>query len=362
LINFKNYPQAEVEFSGWIHVLLGKNGSGKTNLLEAIQYLSLTRGMSAAPDVANIRLGQEHFMIRGVFETAGRQIEISCTVSPDRKKKVAENGKEYGRFSEHIGKYPLVLVAPGDIELVWDGGEVKRKFFDALLAQLDREYLEHLITYQTNLRHRNALLRMYTGRPGLDRMLMATYDSKLVSSGAILHQRRAALVKRLVPKVSDHYSFMVNGVNEVPDVQYTSDLDTEDFARALVDRLDRDQLLGRTTVGVHRDEFLFTLNGQPLKTFGSQGQQKSFLIALKLSEFDLLTEKNGFKPLLLLDDIFDKLDDDRIVRLMQRVANGSFGQIFITDARPGRSQESLEKAGLSAQCFQVEAGTLAVRS
>lgn len=360
LLNFKNYAGADVELDGDIHVLLGRNGEGKTNLLEAIHYLSLTRGIGPAPDAANVRQGEEHFLIRGLFEILGKQKEVTCTYTPDRRKKVAEDGKEYTRFSEHIGKYPIVLVTPGDIELVWDGGEIKRRFFDTLLSQLDREYLGHLMVYQVNLKQRNGLLRMSAGRPGIDRELLATYDERLVISGQWLHARRAGFVKQMIPRVQKHYAFLVNGGNEVPGISYASHLDSLDFGKELVDRLDGDVLLGRTSVGMHRDEFRFTLNDNELKSFGSQGQQKSFLIALKLAEFDLLSEMNGFKPLLMLDDIFDKLDDERIVQLLKLVANGSFGQIFLTDARPGRSLEVLKGASLNAQCFQLEKGQVTV--
>lgn len=348
----------DANLEGLTHCFLGRNGSGKTNLLEAIHYLSLTRSMNAAPDVTNIRHGEDHFLIRGVFEQGDKQREVACTFTPDRKKKMAEDGKEYQRFSDHIGKYPLVLVAPGDIELVWGGGEEKRRFFDTLLSQLDREYLDQLILYQTNLRHRNGLLKMSVDLPGIDRELLATYDARLVAAGKLLCDRRRAFVSKLIPQVQKHYAFLVRGPGESPGIQYTSQLDTVDFEKELISRLDRDRMLGRTTVGIHRDEFHFTLSDHDLKTYGSQGQQKSFLIALKLAEFDLLSEKNGFKPLLLLDDIFDKLDDDRIVQLMKLVAGGSFGQLFITDARPGRSLEALKEAGIQAQCFLVENGNL----
>lgn len=358
LQNFKNYAAADVEFKGSVHCFFGRNGSGKTNLLEAIHYLCLTRGLSPASDSENVRQGETHFYLRGAFEKENQSKEVTCTFSPERKKKMAEDGKEYTRFSEHIGKYPLVMVAPEDIELVWDGGEVKRRFFDTLLSQLDRQYLEQLIIYQVNLRNRNGLLKMHAERPDIDRDLLATYDERLVSSGLFLHEKRLALVARVLPIIQKNYSFLVSGADEIPGIVYTSELDSLDFASELVKRLDRDLLLGRTTVGVHRDEFRFTLSGRELKTFGSQGQQKSFLIAIKLAEFDCLTETNGFKPLLLLDDIFDKLDDDRIVQLMKLVSGGAFGQIFITDARPGRSQEALEKAGVKPQTVRVEGGSI----
>jgi len=358
LLNFKNYPEADVAFEGSIHCFLGRNGSGKTNLLEAIHYLSLTRGASTNPDTASIRHGEDHFLIRGAFRIGDKRKEVSCTYTPDRKKKVAEDGKEYARFSEHIGKYPLVMVAPVDIELVWDGGEVRRKFFDTLLAQLDKEYLEQLMVYQTHLRHRNGLLKMFADRSSVDHQLLATYDERLVSSGNYLHQRRSAFVTEMAPRVIKHYGYLVQGGEEVPGITYVSDMESIDFRQELLNRLDRDMVLGRTTVGVHRDDYRFSLQQYDLKVYGSQGQQKSFLIALKLSEFDCLAEKNGFKPLLLLDDIFDKLDGQRIVQLMKLVAGGLFGQIFITDARPGRSLEALDQAGIKAQRFLVEGGTL----
>lgn len=353
LINFKNYPSAELELEGSIHCFLGRNGSGKTNVLEAIHYLSLSRGLNAAPDATKVRLGETHFLVRGVFERELRQKEIACSYSPERKKKMAEDGKEYSRFSNHVGRYPLVIITPADIALVWDGGDVKRKYFDAMISQLDRDYLEQLITYQANLRQRNGLLRMYAEGQTIDRELLATYDEQLIHSGTFIHHRRTAFVEQLAPRVQKHYRFLVAQGAENPDIGYASELDTSDFAGELKKRTERDILLGRTTIGIHRDEFQFNLGGQELKVFGSQGQQKSFLIALKLAEFDCLAAKNGFKPLLLLDDIFDKLDDERILQLMKLVAGGSFGQIFMTDARPGRSLEVLAQAGISAQCFDI---------
>lgn len=360
LVNFKNYADAEVHLEGTIHCFLGKNGSGKTNLLEAIHYLSFTKGSFYSNDLANVRQGQDQFLINGLFEKNGKRMEVVCSFSQEEKKKVMENGKEYNRFSEHIGKYPLVLVAPNDIEVIWNGGEVRRKLFDTLLAQVDKVYLENLILYQAHLRQRNSLLKMLTERGSVDRDLIDSYDEKLVSSGNILYQKRLDFVQQYLPFVTSRYNFLVKGLSETIGMQYESDLEKTDFKKELDLKLDRDMALGRTTVGVHRDDFLFTLNGFELKRFGSQGQQKSFLIALKLAEFDYLAVKKETKPLILLDDIFDKLDDDRIHQLMELVTDGAFGQIFITDARPGRSLEVLKAAGIKSQNFLVEAGTVAV--
>lgn len=356
LLNFKNYPEAGVDFIGNIHCFLGKNGSGKTNLLDAIHYLSFTKSGVHASDLNNIRHGHDHFLISGVFEKQGKQFEVACSYSPEGKKKVLESGKEYSRFSQHIGKYPLVMVAPHSIELIWDGGETRRNFFDMLLAQLDKEYLEHLISYQAHLRQRNSLLKMFAERGSVDRDLIASYDEKLVPSGILLHHKRSDFIKRYLPLLTKRYGFLVKNSSETAGLTYQSDLEKSDFKTELELRLERDVLIGRTTAGVHRDDFLFTLDGLELKRFGSQGQQKSFLIALMLAEFDCLKEKNGFSPILLLDDIFDKLDDERIVQLMRLVSGGTFGQIFITDARPGRSLEVLKEAGVKSQNFMVAEG------
>lgn len=359
LMNFKNYADAEVHLQGTIHCFLGKNGSGKTNLLEAIHYLSFTKGSFYANDLANVRHGQDQFLINGLFEKNGKRMEVACSFSSERRKNVSENGKEYSRFSEHIGKYPIVLVAPNDIELIWNGGEVRRKFFDTLLSQLDKEYLENLIRYQAHLRQRNSLLRMFADKGPIDSDLLDSYDEKIVAAGTVLYNKRAGFVQEYLPLVSDRYNFLASGLTETVGLAYLSDLEKVDFKKELDGKLNRDIALGRTSVGIHRDDFLFTLNGFELKRFGSQGQQKSFLIALKLAEFDYLAVKKGSKPLILLDDIFDKLDDERIHQLMELVADGAFGQIFITDARPGRSLEVLKEAGVKSQNFSVDKGSLA---
>ncbi len=355
LIDFKNYADTQLEFQGLVQCFLGKNGSGKTNLLEAIHYLSFTKGSFHTHDLSNVRHGQDQFLIDGLFEKNGKKFEVNCSFSVERKKVISENGEAYGRFSEHIGKYPLVLVAPNDIDLIWDGGEVRRKFFDTLLSQTDKVYLENLILYNAHLRQRNSSLKMFGERGVVDRDLIATYDEKIVGAGNILFRKRSDFIVLYQKLLSNRYEFLSNTV-EVVEVTYASDLDEVNFKDELLQNLEGDVAAGRTTVGIHRDDFLFTINTHELKRFGSQGQQKSLLIAMKLAEFDYLASKNGTKPLLLLDDIFDKLDDERIHQLMKLVTGGNFGQIFITDARPGRSLEMLKEAGVKSQNFLVEEG------
>jgi DNA replication and repair protein RecF len=354
LVNFKNYAEVVLDFHENVVCFLGKNGSGKTNLLEAIHYLSFTRGGIQGTDETNVRRGEDHFSISGRFVKDGRRFEISCTYSPDGKKKVSENGKDYGRFSSHIGKYPLVLVAPHDIELIWNGSEIRRKFFDTLFSQIDRQYLEHLISYQSHLRQRNSLLKIFAERGSTDPDLISAYDDKLVESGNILFQKRKEFASSYQPILKDRYSFLAGKSTDVAGLEYQSDLLNADFRSELTARLHKDVLIGRTTLGVHRDDYLFTLDGYELKKFGSQGQQKSFLIALKLAEYNSLQEKTGTNPLLLLDDIFDKLDDERIHHLLRLMTEGQFGQIFITDARPSRTLELLKEARVKSQTFAME--------
>ena len=358
LVNFKNYAEAKVDFVGNIHCFFGKNGSGKTNLLEAIHYLCFTKGRFLSSDPSNIRRSQEHFFIKGIFEKNKKSVDVTCSFSITSKKNISENGEEYTRFSEHIGKYPLVLVAPNDNELIGEGGEVRRKFFDTLISQVDKEYLENLISYQAHVRQRNSLLRMFSERGSIDKDLIDSYDEKIVATGTILFKKRSDFIEEYLPLLSDKYNFLAQDLSERAGIQYKSDLKEIDFKKELKSKLDKDIALGRTTVGVHRDDFLFTLNDHELKRFGSQGQQKSFLIALKLAEFDYLLTKKGVKPLVLLDDIFDKLDDDRIHQLMKLVTSGVFGQIFITDARPARSLEVLKETGVKSQNFIVENDSL----
>jgi len=352
LVNFKNYAEGHLEFKGNLHCFLGKNGSGKTNLLEAIHYLCFTRGSAPSDDAATVRHGEPGFRLSGAFEKEGKSWEIACSYF-EGKKRMSENGSEYTRFSEHIGKYPMVWVAPNDIELIWTGGEIRRRFFDTLLSQVDREYLSSLITYQAQLRQRNSALKMFAERGSVDQDLLDSYDEKLVSTGYLIHQRRKDFIASYAPLLAKRYAFLSGQTGEEIELVYDSELAVKDFATGLKNRLSRDLALGRTTIGIHRDEIEFNLNGYELRRYGSQGQQKSFLIGLKLAEFDFLVMHQKTRPLILLDDIFDKLDDDRIQRLMQLVADGAFRQIFLTDARPERTREMLKRSGVEAQMMEV---------
>jgi DNA replication and repair protein RecF len=361
LYNFKNYEDATLELAPEVNCFFGLNGSGKTNLLDAIYYLSLTKSASNASDLQNIRQGENQFFIKGQFLIKKNRTEVLCSFIQGSKKLMSEDGNEYKKMAEHIGKYPLVLIAPNDIELIWDGSEQRRKFFDGLLSQMDHPYLENLITYTQFLRQRNGMLKLFSERGSVDQDLLDSYDNKLIPAANFIHEKRKSFLTTYHPLFEKWYQQLAGKeAKESVSISYRSDLDEVNFAELLKKNLQRDILLQRTTSGIHRDDFLFSLNTGELKKFGSQGQQKSFLIGLKLAEFQMLAQATKKKPLLLLDDIFDKLDDMRIIKLMSLVSDGNFGQIFITDARTGRSREILKEAGVKAKIFEVEEGKIVV--
>jgi DNA replication and repair protein RecF len=357
LYNFKNHQEVTLNFEDKINCFLGNNGIGKTNLLDAIYYLSFTKSAINPYDLQNIHHGQNGFLIKGTFGMGTKQKEVMCSYQQGEKKIVREDDQEPVKFSEHIGKYPVVLIAPQDIELIWDGSELRRRFFDTLISQLDRQYLENLIVYNHQLKQRNSLFRSFSDSGKVDTDLLESYDVKIADSGTYIHKIRKSFLNEFIPKFNQHYEFLVRESAEKATIHYRSDLDEASFSALLKKNLQRDLILQRTTSGIHRDDFLFVLNEQELKRVGSQGQQKSFLIGLKLTEFQILAEQKMVKPILLLDDIFDKLDDLRIQQLMKLVSKGTFGQLFITDARQGRSKQILSEAGIGARLFVLENST-----
>ncbi|GHM99568.1 DNA replication and repair protein RecF [Cytophagales bacterium WSM2-2] len=356
LFNFKNYAEASLRFDQPVNCFLGSNGSGKTNLLDAMHYLSFTKSAINPTDVQNIRLGETQFMIKGNFLLNEKRKEVICFFQQGQKKTIREDGVDCMKFSDHVGKYPVVMIAPQDIELIWDGSEVRRKFFDSLLSQIDHSYLENLIVYSTFLKQRNSALKMFADRGHTDHDLLAGYDQKIIPTAKFIFQKRKEFLREYLPAFQTHYQNLSDSGTEEMDIQYRSDLDGVDFGEMLRKNLSRDLALQRTTNGIHRDDFLFLLNGNEVKRFGSQGQQKSFLIGLKLAEFQAIAEKKKFKPLLLLDDIFDKLDDNRISKILKLVTEGMFGQLFITDARPDRCKEVLKEIDLKAGVVMIENG------
>jgi DNA replication and repair protein RecF len=355
LVNFKNYEEVNLHFSPRINVFLGKNGSGKTNLLDGIFYLGFTKSAFSPSDQQCIMLGQANLVIRGIFRNGPVVNQVATSVQLGVKKVFKENEEEYQKLSEHIGKYPIVIIAPDDVDLVREGSESRRKFFDGIISQLDKAYLDNLIQYNQALKLRNGLLKIYGDRgTEVDWMAIESYDQLLTTLGNSIFQRRSKFVSEFLPVFEKYYEYLVDHCEKVT-IRYWSQLAQTAFDIGLFESRRKDFALQRTTFGIHRDDFEFILSDETIKKFGSQGQQKSFVIAMKLAQFEILEHHKGFKPILLLDDIFDKLDDFRIARLLELIKS-DFGQLFITDARPERTMGLLRHIEVPSTIFTIDQG------
>ncbi len=358
VINFKNYSEAELTFSDTVNAFTGNNGAGKTNLLDAIHYLSLCKSYFNPIDSQQIRQGEDLFMIQGSFRKDNADEVIYCGLKRNQKKKFKRNRKEYQRLADHIGLFPLVMISPNDISLIIEGSEERRKFIDNVISQTDSRYLDELINYNRSLMNRNALLRQIAVSGNYDAALMEIYDDQLVVSGNKIFDKRKSFMGVFTAIFNKHYQYLSEDAEQV-ELVYDSPLLHEDFSTILSKNLERDRILERTSSGIHKDELSFSIHGMALKKFGSQGQQKSFLIALKLAQYTFLHQEKGYEPLLLLDDIFDKLDDARTTKLMKMVSDKDFGQIFITDTSRDRIENIFIKLGVPVNIFDIEKGNIA---
>ena len=359
LLNFKNYAEAELSFSPSVNAFTGNNGAGKTNLLDAIHYLSLCKSYFNPIDSQQIKFESDFFMIQGVFEKFDKQETISCSLKKNQKKQFRKNKKDYQRLADHIGLFPIVKISPYDISIIIEGSEERRKFIDNVISQTDNQYLDELIVYNKNLANRNALLKQIAATGKYDATLLDIYDEQLVLSGKRIFDKRKTFMQVFVPIFKKHYQYLAEGAEEI-DLTYESPLLQDDFSSLLKRAVERDRVLERTTVGIHKDDLYFSINGMPMKKFGSQGQQKSFLIALKLAQYTYLLQEKGFEPLLLLDDIFDKLDDKRTRKLMQMVSEDDFGQIFITDTSKERIERIFKEIEVPVNLYNIEKGEVKV--
>ncbi len=357
VLNFKNYTEATVHFAPEVNAFTGANGAGKTNLLDAIHYLSLCKSFFNPIDSQQIRRDADWFMVHGEFDNDGQLDTVSCSLKRNQKKQFKKNKKSYTRLADHIGQFPLVMVSPSDSAIVTDGSEERRRFVDNVISQTDLAYLDGLIAYNKCLMQRNSLLKQAARGGVLDKSLLEVLDMQLVEFGVPLFEKRQAFMVEFIPEFDNHYRFLTDTAETVSLV-YESQLMRGSFATQLTQCLERDRVLERTTVGIHKDDLHFAIHGDmPLKKFGSQGQQKSFLIALKLAQYSFLHRRKGFRPLLLLDDIFDKLDDQRTRKLMQMVSADDFGQIFLTDTDSKRINRIFEEIDRSVRIFEINGGT-----
>ena len=357
VINFKNYTEAELTFSEGVNAFTGNNGAGKTNLLDAIHYLSLCKSYFNPIDSQQIKQGTDFFIINGTFSKNGDKEAIACGVKRNQKKQFKRNKKDYQRLADHIGLFPLVMVSPYDISIIIEGSEERRKFIDNVISQTDNKYLDELIVYNKVLANRNALLKRIADTGRYDPELLAVFDEQLIASGNQIFEKRKAFMESFTVIFNKHYLFLSDNAEQV-DLVYESQLLQDDFAGLLKKSTEKDRVLERTTAGIHKDELQFAIHGMPMKKFGSQGQQKSFLIALKLAQYSFLYQQKGFKPLLLLDDIFDKLDDSRVTKLMQMVSNHDFGQVFITDTSADKVEEIFKELDIDLKLFKVTGGEI----
>ena len=353
--DFRNIRLQELEFSPNVNCISGNNGEGKTNLLDAIYYLSMTKSAFATSDKFNFRHGTDEFSIAGSYRMdTGLQSRFSLKMSSKGEKKIRRDDKPYGRASEHIGVLPVVMVSPSDVSMVSDSGEERRRFVNAVLSQMDREYMSAMQQYNRLLLQRNRMLK----EQRTDRMLLEVIDMKMSSVADSIYRKRKTFIEELKPIVQDYYNALSGG-NEKVDIEYDTELDKASLELLLEAAYEKDCIMKHTTSGIHRDDFIFTMNGSPIRRFGSQGQQKSFLVSLKFAQYEIMKRNYGFAPILLLDDVFDKLDMGRIANLLQMVASNDFGQIFITDSNKVRMAGIVDGLTKDRAYFDTVAGEFA---
>lgn len=352
LVQFRNYLQSSFSFSERVIGICGINGSGKTNLLDAIYYLSFSRSYFSRPDSQNVYHGLAGLRLEANYDLLSEPHHLTCIVRENNRKELVMNNEEYKKFSEHIGKLPCVMIAPDDISLITGGGEERRRFIDTLLSQLDPHYLQHLISYNKILQQRNSLLKQFAEPGKGDEALLDVLTEQLCKKGHFLFAERNAFLSGFLELVASIYK-RIAGKDDGLILQYESQLLQDDLETLLRTTRQKDLLLQRTTTGIHRDDLLFFMDKAVFKTEASQGQRKSLLFALKLAEWQVLKDKKGFTPILLLDDVFEKLDEPRMYQLLQWVCTESDGQVFITDTHAERLKWQLEEINVSFQMIEL---------
>jgi DNA replication and repair protein RecF len=355
VVNFKNYQEVNLSFSSKFNCFTGSNGSGKTNLLDAIYYLSFCKSFSNPADVQNILFDSDFFVIQGKYKINGKTDELYCGLKKQQRKVFKRNKKEYERLSDHIGMYPLVLLSPSDTQLILGGSEDRRKFIDGVISQYDKEYLHCLLAYNRALQQRNALLKVFAEKRYFDESALEIWDEQLISHGTCIFQQRTAFFDAFIPVFRDYY-LSLSGGNEEVGIDYQSRLKETDLKTLLLESRKKDKAFQHTTSGIHKDDLVFLIHGWPVKKFGSQGQQKTFIIALKLAQFTFTKDIKGYHPILLFDDIFDKLDEQRVQQLMQLVSEQSFGQVFVTDTNAKRTETLFASIGAECKLFMIGEG------
>jgi DNA replication and repair protein RecF len=355
--NFKNYQELEIsDFSPRLNCLVGENGVGKTNFLDAIHYLCLTKSAFQATDYQNIYQNERFFSLNAHFNIKQHSQQVLCVVQRGEKKIIKHNHSEYQKLTEHIGEIPLVLLTPYDTDLIREGSEERRRFFDSLICQMDSAYLHNLLEYNHLLKNRNSLLKQFAEKNNFDSNLLETFNERLLKQMKHIYAVRKQVLEAFVMIFQKIYETLT-GAKEKVSLQYSSQIDDyEDytsFSKVFLEATQKDRALQRTTLGIHKDDFVFEIQEQAVKKFGSQGQQKSYIIALKLAKFEMLRQNTQKMPILLLDDIFDKLDASRTQKLLEMVTSENFGQVFLTDATPERMKTLLQNMAVEHRFLEV---------
>lgn len=352
LLNYKNFESESFNFDPRINCFVGNNGIGKTNVLDAIYHLSFGKSYFNPITSQNIKHGEDFFVIEGKYEKDNKNEKIVVSAKKGQKKMIKRNGKAYERFSEHIGFLPAVIISPADRDLIIEGSETRRKFVDGVISQGDAQYLRDLISYNKVLSQRNSLLKYFAANNTHNQDTLDIYNSQLDDFGTKIYQKRVAFLQEFTPIFLKRYQVISNSTETV-DLVYKSQLEDGPLIDLLQQSINKDKFTQYTNFGIHKDDLLFQIEGHPVKKFGSQGQQKSYLIALKLAQFDFIKAHIGQSPILLLDDIFDKLDESRVSQIIKLVDEENFGQIFISDTHPERTEEVVKEVHQSYKMFRL---------
>ncbi len=352
LLNYKNFDSKSFTFNEKINCIVGNNGIGKTNVLDAIYHLSFGKSYFNPVASQNIKHGEEFFVINGEYAKEDKLEKIVVSLKRGQKKVIKRNGKAYEKFSEHIGFLPLVIISPADRNLIIEGSDTRRKFIDSVISQSDKTYLNHLINYNKVLAQRNALLKYFALNHTFNADTLEVYNGQLTEYGTHIFEKRHAFLETFIPIFKERHDAISNG-NETVDLVYKSHLFEDNLTTLLENTLSKDRALQYTNVGIHKDDLNFNIETHPIKKFGSQGQQKSFLIALKLAQFDFIKAQSGVNPILLLDDIFDKLDEQRVSQIIKLVDNENFGQLFISDTHAERTENAVKQVHQSYEVFKL---------
>lgn len=352
LFNYKNFSESTFIFDKKINCFVGKNGIGKTNILDAIYHLSYGKSYFNPLAIQNIKHGEEFFVIDGEFEKNERTEQIICSLKKGNKKILKRNNKQYEKFSDHIGFIPLVIISPDDRDLIVEGGETRRKFLDSVISQTDSNYLNQLIQYQKVLSQRNALLKYFAINHVFETSTLSIYNEQLNFLGQSIFEKRKVFIEMFIP-IFNHHHNAISGSQETVQLVYESHLHDKNLLQLLEEKINKDRVLQYTSAGIHRDDLLFEIDHYPIKKFGSQGQQKTFLIALKLAQFEFVKKQSKENPILLFDDIFDKLDDSRVEKIIEMVNKDTFGQLFISDTHPERTEKIVKSTHQSYKIFNL---------